>query len=170
MDKAITTVFLIAISMVLAILLFNAAYPAVIDSSSAMVSMASRADDRLKSQISIIHAAAELDGDGWWQDTNGNGYFETFVWVKNVGDTRVIGLENIDVFFGPEGNFSRIPHESVSAGAYPYWNWQLENAAEWTPTATLRISIHYSFPLAAGRYFLKVTLPNGISDDYYLGL
>jgi hypothetical protein len=170
MDKAITTVFLIVISMVLAMMLFNAAYPAISDSSSALLSMAERADDRYSSQVKIIHAAGELDSDGWWQDTNGNGYFETFVWVKNVGATRVIALDQIDVFFGPEGNFSRIPHQSDAGGSYPYWDWQLENASEWTPTATLKIAIHHSFPLTAGRYFLKVTIPNGVSDDYYLGM
>ncbi|MBK9054532.1 MAG: hypothetical protein IPL78_27575 [Chloroflexi bacterium] len=53
-----------------------------------------------------------------------------------------------------------------AAAGYPYWSWQLENAAAWTPTATLKITLQYSAPLASGRYLIKLTTPNGTSDDY----
>lgn len=45
MDKAIMTTMLIVISMVMGVLLFNAAYPAIIESNDAMTSMTSRADE-----------------------------------------------------------------------------------------------------------------------------
>jgi hypothetical protein len=167
MDKIISTVMLIVISMILSMLLFNAAYPAVIRSSDAIVNMGDRSDDRMKSQITIIHASGELDNTGFWQDTNGDGQFEIFLWVKNIGSTRVIALEQSDLFFGPEGNFARIPYNT---GSYPYWTADVENAAEWTPTATLKITIHYGVPLSPGRYFAKVTLPNGVSADYFMGM
>lgn len=169
MDKTISTSFLIVVSMVLVMVLFNAVYPAVQDSSSAMLNMTGRVDDRLRSQIEIIHAAAELDSTGWWQDTNGNGYFDSFVWIKNVGSTRVVSPEQLDVFYGPEGNFDRIPHESNASGRYPNWTWQVEDGGEWVPTATLAVTIRYDYPLAPGRYFIKVTLPNGVSDSYLIG-
>ncbi|MCA9969373.1 MAG: hypothetical protein KC425_04110 [Anaerolineales bacterium] len=170
MDKAIITTLLIVISMVTGVLLFNAAYPAVIESSDAMASMTNRADERLQSQIAIIHATGELDSTGWWQDTNSNGQFDVFVWVKNVGSTRITAIEQTDLFFGPEGNFTRIPHQSQAGGAYPNWDWQVENAADWSPTATLKITIHYGAPLATGRYFLKTTTPNAISDDHFFSM
>lgn len=165
MDKAIMTTMLIVISTVMGVLLFNAAYPAIIESNDAMASMTNHANEQLLSQISIIHVASELDSDGWWQDSNNNGTFDVFIWVKNVGSVRMIALEQIDLFFGPEGNFSRIPHMDAAAG-YPYWSWQLENAAAWTPTATLKITIQHGAPQASGRYFVKLTTPNGTSDEY----
>lgn len=168
MDKVISTVLLIVISMILAMLLFNAAYPAVIRSSDAIVGMADRADDRMKSQISIIHGSGELDSTGFWQDTNGDGQFEVFLWVKNIGTSRLIALEQADLFFGLEGNFGRIPYNNT--GSYPYWTWSIENGAEWIPTTTLRITIHYGVPLTTGRYFAKFTLANGVSSDYFMGI
>jgi len=165
MDKAIMTTMLIVISMVMGVLLFNAAYPAIIESNDAMADMTNRASEQLLSQIRIIHVASELDSDGWWQDGNNNGTFDVFVWVKNVGSTRLVAQEQIDLFFGPEGDFSRIAHVDAAAG-YPYWSWQLENAAAWTPTATLKITIQHAAPLATGRYYVKLTTPNGTTDEY----
>lgn len=170
MDKTITTVFLIVISIVMAMMLFNVAYPAVRDSGDAISSMSNRANDRLKSQIEIIHAAGELDSSGWWQDVNGNGDFEVYIWVKNVGTTRITAVDRLDIFFGPEGNFVRIPHESTAEGAAPYWTWAVENGDDWDPTGTLKITVHNAFPLSAGRYFVRVTTPNGITNEYFLGL
>ncbi len=167
MDKAITTALLIVISMIMVVMLFNAAFPAIIQGSDAITNMTDRAGDSMKSQIKIIHAAGELDSAGVWRDSNSNGQFEVFLWVKNVGSTRLTALEHSDVFFGPEGNFGRIAYNT---GSYPYWTYALENATEWTPTATLRITIHYGVPLSSGHFFAKVTLPNGLSEDYFLGL
>lgn len=165
MDKTIVTTFLIIISTITAVLLFNAVYPAVINSSDAMTNMTDRTDQRLKSQVEIIHTTGELDSSGWWQDTNSNGDFDVFVWVKNVGSTRIIPIERSDVFFGPEGNFVRIPYQSESGG-YPYWTAEVENAADWSPTSTIKITIHFGSSLSTGRYFVKVIIPNGITDEY----
>jgi hypothetical protein len=170
MDKAITTGLLIVISMVMAMMLFNVAYPAIVDSGSAMTNMSQRSEDRLRSDLVIVHAAGELDASGAWQDTNGNGQCEAFIWVKNVGSTRITPIERVDVFFGPEGNFTRIPHESEAGGAYPRWRWSIPNGAEWSPTTTLEIAVQYGSALAPGRYFVKVTLPNGVSDKTFVGM
>jgi hypothetical protein len=155
--------------MIMAVGLFNAAYPAVVDSSQAINNMAARSEDRLQSQIEIIHVAAELDSDGWWQDTDGNGYFDVFVWVKNIGSTRIYPVESLDVFFGSEGSFVRIPHANYAGGTYPRWSGRIENGSDWTPTGTLRIAISYSYPQPSGRYYVKVTAPNGVSDETYTG-
>lgn len=170
MDKAITTALLIVISMVMAIMLFNIAYPAIVEGGDALDSMADQTEDRLRSQIRVIHATAEMDDAGWWQDTNYNGLFDVFTWVKNTGSRRVTGIERMDVFLGLEGDFARIPHESEAGGTYPHWTWQLENAADWDPTATLRVTVHYQAPVTEGRYYLKIVLPNGIDSAYFFGV
>lgn len=170
MDKTITTGLLIIISMIMALMLFNVAYPAITEGGDAVRSMANGVSERMRHQIAVIHASGEIDNTGWWQDTNGNGVFDVFSWVKNIGDARIIALNRIDVFFGPEGNFARIPYVDEAGGAYPYWSYQIENGSEWIPTGTLQIAVHYQTPLPTGRYFLKVALPNGISSDYFLGM
>ena len=170
MDKIITTALLIVISIVMTLALFNIAYPAIIKGGDAITSMANRADERMKTQIAIIHAAGELNGDGIWQDTNNDGDFEVFMWVKNVGTSRIIGLDNIDVFFGTEGNFVRIPRQAAAGGGYPYWTAQLEDATDWSPTVTMEIAIHYHTPLTPGRYFGKVAVPAGVSSEYIWGM
>ena len=59
MDKVITTAMLIVISMVMALMLFNIAYPAIIEGGDAIVSMAGRVEDRMRSQIAIHPVNAE---------------------------------------------------------------------------------------------------------------
>src|SRR5262249_48087701 len=115
-------------------------------------------------------AVGELDQNHSWQDTNGDGDFNVFIWSKNIGTTRIAALNQVDLFFGPEGNFVRIPQRQEANGSYPYWEWKVENGSNWDPTATLKITIHNNTPLPSGRYFVKLVLPNGLSTEYYLSL
>jgi hypothetical protein len=170
MDKTITTVLLIAISTILVLMLFNIAYPAIIRGGDAIAGMADNASERMRTRIDIVHMSAELDETGWWHDTNGNGRFDVFSWIKNTGDVRLIALDRIDVFFGPEGAFTRIPNQSEANGSLPSWSWRVTNDTEWVPTGTLEIAISHQIPLSTGHYFMKVILPNGISSEYFLGI
>jgi archaellum component FlaG (FlaF/FlaG flagellin family) len=169
-DKTITTAFLIVASVVTAVMVFNAVFPAIGQSSDAMLRMKTRLDERLRSQIEIIHATGELDSNGLWQDTNSNGQFDVFAWIKNIGSVRISAIERVDVFFGVEGNFARIPHRSEAGGSYPFWDGVVENGSEWTPSSTLKITIYHSSVLSSGRYFIKVVTPNGLMDDYFFGM
>lgn len=151
MDKTIVTAFLVIAGVISVVFMFNALYPAIVDSSNAMVGMERRIDDRLATQIEIIHAAV-------------SGGSNAVIWVKNVGTTSTKALTRCDVFFGPEGNFARIPYNDGSVGT-PYWDGAVENDSAWNPTATLRITITYG-SVISGRYYVKVVLPNGIADEH----
>jgi len=154
LDKAIITSFLIIAGIICAVIIFNALYPAVVQGSAAMVTMQGRIDERLKSQIEIIHAVPD-----------GVVTKRALVWVKNVGSTSLRPVERCDVFFGPEGSFVLIPYNT---GTAPQWTYTVENDDAWKPTATLRIAIDVSDDLVDGtRYYVKIVLPNGVSDDYY---
>lgn len=150
MDKALTTTFMVIASVVCAVLVFNSLYPAVIRSSDAMTNMTIRVDDRLKSQIEIIHATGDAANN------------KAYVWVKNVGSLRIAAVERCDVFFGPEGDFARLPHGDG-------WSYEVENDDEWKPTATLKITIIDTIS-AGTRYFVKVSIPNGVSDEDYFSV
>lgn len=171
MDKTIVTSFMIIAALICAVLTFKGLYPAVVRGSDAVATMGRRMDVRFKSEIEIIHAAGELDSDGAWQDLNGDGDFDAFLWVKNVGSLRISAVESCDLFFGPEGNFSRIPHESRAGGAFPYWSYEIENdATAWDPTSTAEVTVHFPAALSSQRYFVKVVTPDGVADEYYYSM
>ena len=140
------------------IFVFNSVYPMINRSSQAMTSMADTIDERMKSRISIVHAA------------NSSNRQTVYLWVKNVGSTRIVAIDESDVFFGPSDNFSRIPYVDDAGGGYPRWGYTLENDTEWLTSATLKITITYDTDPGAGTYFAKVIIPNGISDEYYFSM
>ncbi|MDY6875193.1 MAG: hypothetical protein SWK90_03185 [Chloroflexota bacterium] len=157
MDKTIVTALLIIAGVVSAVLVFNTIYPAVIQSSDAMTGRQRRIDERLNSQVEIIHAAPY-----------GVLLIDTvFVWAKNVGSSRIAAIENCDVFFGPDGAFYRVPYGTGAS----HWTYEVENGARWDPTVTLKITLDLEDNLDDGeRYFVKVILPNGVSDEYYFSI
>jgi flagellar protein FlaG len=138
--------------IVAVIAVVNAILPSVDRTSGALTSTASVIDDRLSSQVEIVHATGE------------SGETVADVWIKNVGATIIVPLDKIDVFFGPEGEFTRIPYGGASCSA-PCWEYTLENDTEWKPTATLHITINLSDALATDTvYYAKVVTPNGSTD------
>lgn len=130
----------------------NTVLPAVGRTSGALVATADVVDQRISSQIEIIHATGET------------GTSTVHLWVKNVGAATQSPLEMVDVFFGPENDFSRIPYGGAGCSA-PCWEYDLENDTIWAPTATLRITIHWDQNLQTGVvYYVKVVSPNGVDD------
>jgi len=157
-DKVITTALLIIAGVVCSIVMFNSVYPMINRSSQAMVSVADKMDERMQSRINIVHAANTADRK------------TVYIWVKNVGSTRIQSIEESDVFFGEEDNFSRIPYVADAGASYPRWAYTIENDTEWRTGATVKITITYSAAPSAGTYFIKVVLPNGIPDEYYFSM
>ncbi len=150
MDKIFVTTLLLVAGVISAIAVFKNMYPVITQSADAMTGMERRADDRMKTQIQIVHAA----------QSSGN----IVVWVKNIGSVRIIGTDTSDFFFGPQGNYPRIPFGSGT----PHWGYEIENGGvDWNPTTTIKVTIYgYGVP-APGRYFAKFVLPNGVSDESY---
>ena len=159
-----------------AVAVFNAVYPAVTRSSSAVISASARVNDRLKSGIEIVHAVGELDSGGSFQDTNGNGKFDFLIWIKNVGDKTIDVINDADLFLGKPGNFTRIPNETeVESTVYPRWGFTIENVeTEWSPRVTIRVTVTYNSPPdatpATGSYDVKFVIPNGLSDEDFFSM
>lgn len=135
----------------------NAVLPAVSRTTGSLLASSDVVQDRIASQIEIVHATGE------------NGNPDATVWVKNVGAARIAPIDRIDLFFGPTGEFQRVPFGTDSSCAAPCWYPTLENATEWTQTATLRISVKTTDNLTTGTtYYVKVVTPNGTLDSKYL--
>src|SRR4030065_1620981 len=138
MDKVLSTILLVVAAVICVTLLINAVYPAITSSSGALSSVSARMNERIKSQIDIIHATGELDGNGAWQDTNSDGDFDIFLWVKNVGTEPVVDIRSCDVFLANTSMvWAWIPHVDYAGGAYPRWNYEIENGTEWGISVTL---------------------------------
>jgi len=137
----------------------NSVMPALSRSNSSMVMTSDVINDRISSQVDIIHA------------TGVDAATQANTWVKNVGASRIGPIDYTDVFFGPEDDFDRIPYGGPSCTA-PCWDYVLEGSAtEWGPTATLHIIIYLDYSLTTGTtYFVKVVTPNGISDAKFFSV
>jgi archaellum component FlaG (FlaF/FlaG flagellin family) len=170
MDKVLSTILIVIASLVCVVLAINVIYPATSISSSALSSVSMQMGDRIKSQMTIVHATGELDQYGVWQDTNLDGNFDIFVWVKNIGATTVDNAENSDLFIGSDGVLSHILHEDWSGGVNPSWDYTIENGTEWGQETTMMIEVSYDTPLSSGDYSIKLIIPNGISDEYYFSM
>lgn len=173
MDKVLSTVLMVVAAVICVVLVLNAVFPAITSSGGAVSSASARMNERIRSQIEIIHATGELDGNGTWQDTNSDGNFDVFLWVKNVGSQTIDCVESSDVFItGDQTVWAWIPHTNYAGGAYPHWDYDIENGTLWSQTTTLKIEISYnsgSHP-SSGEYDVKVLIPNGVSDDYYFSM
>lgn len=143
-------------SIVAIVAVVNSVLPSVGRTSGALVSASSVVEDRISSQIQIVHATGQ------------NGNPEATVWAKNIGSAAVDPLSRVDVFFGPTGNFQRIPQGAAGCSA-PCWEYTLENGTgTWEQTSTLRVTIHNGSNLATGTtYYVKVVTPNGITDSKF---
>jgi flagellar protein FlaG len=158
MEKAIATIMITIASVVAIMVIVNAMMPTIQRTSSAVVGSASAVDDRLKSEIQIIHVTGQ------------SGTSTAYAWVKNVGVSTVGPVERTDIFFGPDGAFARIPYGGPGCSA-PCWDYVVENASDWEPTATIRVNLYLADSLGAGvTYYMKVVITNGVADTRYFTL
>ncbi len=158
MEKTITTALLILAGVVSIVFVFNSVYPMVNRSTQAMVSMSETIDDRMKTSVSIVHAANTSDRR------------TIYIWVKNVGSSRISAIEESDLFFGLETSFYRIPNVLYAEGASPSWDYELESGTDWLPGNTVKITITYTVAPSAGTYYIKLVTRNGISDEYFFSM
>ena len=140
--------------VVTSLAIFNGVYPAITRSGGAVGNATGQVTDRIESRVDIIQV--------------GTNSTEVEAWVKNIGTTRIGSIAQSDVFYGPEGNFARIPYGS---GSPTYWDYVLEGGeTEWGPTDTLRVTFHLSSPITTGTYIFKLVLPNGVIDSTTFGV
>ena len=160
MDKVITSMLLIISAVVATVVVVNSVLPAIQRTSSDIVAASDVLGRRLRSDVKIIETSG-VAGDDFVQ-----------VWAKNVGASNIPSLTKIDVFFGETDGFERIAYDPEDTCPNPSppprtencWQFALENDTEWTPYATLRITVYLTYDLEAGTdYVSTIVLPNGLS-------
>ncbi len=110
----------------------------------------------LKADIKIVYAAK-------------TGNYEAKIWIKNSGKTRfsVNILATSTLIFGPKGNFKVIPYNSSSP---PTWNFTIISAFNedsfWDPYELLEILVLWDSELSSGKYYVRFTVYDGISETY----
>jgi flagellar protein FlaG len=152
MEKAIATVMLTVAGIVAILAVINALMPAISRTNASIVATADNVDNRISTDFEIIHVSG----------TDGSPDVEA--WTKNTGASPIGPLARLDVFFGPEDGFIRVPYGESGCVA-PCWYYTIENDTVWNPTATLRITLSAGSNLAAGTtYYIKIVAPNGVTD------
>jgi len=161
MDKAITSGLLIIASVVASVALMNAVLPAIGDSSGALSAANASAADRIRTDIEIVHVAA---------DTSVGGEDQVLVWVKNIGSHKIQPVESSDIFLTTPSTVKRLSHGS-SSGA-EYWDYIVENGTDWTQTVTIKITLHLDdASVTQGAYTISVAAYNAVSatKDFSVG-
>jgi hypothetical protein len=158
-DKVITSMLLIIAAIVATVVVINAVLPSIQRTSSDIAAASDVVGARLRSDVKIVETAGVV-GEDFVQ-----------IWAKNVGASNIPSLEKIDVFFGETTDFERIgydeedtcPNPSPPPRSENCWQYVLENDDEWTPSATLRITVYLTYDLEAGKdYVSTIVLPNGL--------
>jgi hypothetical protein len=160
MDKVITSMLLIIAAVVATVVVVNSILPSIQRTSSDIVAASDVLGRRLRSDVKIIETSGVAGQD------------VVQIWAKNVGASEIPSLDKIDVFFGETDSFERItydveptcPNPSPPPRTENCWQYALEDDTEWTPYATLRITIYLTHDLETGKkYVSTIVLPSGLS-------
>ena len=119
------------------------ALPAIQRSGGAVLTGAGKVDERVKTQINII------------ETTYNNSTYDVITWTKNVGALVITGIENCDILFGKQGNFTRISRGTGEG----QWNSIVEEGGDWEPAKTVRFTLNYTSPLPRGLTLLEYPPP-----------
>jgi hypothetical protein len=167
-EKVITTMLLLIAAIVATMVVINSIMPAIQRTSSDIVAASDVVGSRLRSDFKIIETSGIA----------GNDYVQ--IWAKNVGASDIPSLTSIDVFFGETDNFERINYDAAATCPNPAppprtencWQYSLEGGAtEWSPYATLRITVYLTYDLATSKdYVSTLVLHNGLSASKVFSL
>ncbi|NIA10031.1 MAG: hypothetical protein GWP10_09955 [Nitrospiraceae bacterium] len=145
-------------SVICAATFITSTFPAIARTHEPIISAVDTINDRIETDITIIHETTSSDGK------------IAYIWVKNVGNNRIHPnlIVNSDLFFGPDGDFMRVEYHETGSPA-PCWNYIIENGGDsWGQGETIKVMINTTDdPVTSGEYFVKFIMYNGISDEDY---
>jgi len=160
-SETFTTAIFLITAIVAAAILVNAFFPVIYSATSTFTESSQSTDERLRTDIKIVNAYTESDGD-------------SKIWIKNIGSMRVADtdISSSDVYFGVPGNFDYLIYTTDSTPASGEWNYTIREDAGtpneyWDSGETLEIALTGdAASLTTGEYaYFQFVLPNGVSDS-----
>ena len=156
-DEAINTAILTVATIIAALVLVNAMYPALYQASGSILSMNDRSAGRLKTEMTVLtewYPAGQPDDIGLQ------------VWVKNTGSKAIAAedLARADAFlYTGNGNGIRLPR-SEPPDSWSYTILSGNGDASWDPAETIGITVHHvtAGGLSPGTLRFRLALPNGV--------
>lgn len=148
MEKALSTAILTIAAITIAMVLTSSLVPAADSGGRALLGLSGRLEERMLTDMALLHAAAETDVTG-----------QTYVrvWLKNTGSVPIVDVERMDLILIGSGSVS---HHVFGTGIGK-WQYQvLHGLDEWIPGATIRVDL----PVAthsAGLYEVQIVSPSG---------
>lgn len=154
-EETISTAILTVATIIAAVVLLNAIYPALYSASGSILSMNSVTVDRMQTDMNVLTE---------YPSTEGGGNFVLVAWVKNTGNTVIkqsdLGLADAYLYTG-NGVAVRISQ----AGGAKHWEYSLlggNGDANWDPGETLQATVHYGSSLPSGTMKFRLALANGV--------
>jgi flagellar protein FlaG len=157
-DETISTAILAVATIIAAIVLVNAIYPALYGAAGSILSMNDMAADRMMTDIKVLTE---------WYPGGSPADLGLVAWVKNTGSTTITGAEmnSTDVFLYTGGGTSvRVP----SSGAGNNWSYSIlggDGDASWDPGETIQVTVHYVDGVSPGTLRFRMALHNGVYDE-----
>ena len=162
MDKVIVTALLTAASVIAAVMVVNVVMPALGKSGSSVMSSSSAAAEVIKTDIEIIAVATNA------ADT------EIYVWIKNVGASRISAIDRSDVFLERVAtSFTRQNYEdpgatdacaNAPATSGNWWYCLEDNETLWKPNTTVKITLTVG-ALVPDNYTIQYITSNGVKAE-----
>ena len=122
---------------------------------STVTSTSEAQKDKMLTKIKIIFA-----GNDTRNDAN--------VYVKNVGINPITDLDKVDVYFGPVGNVQKYGYEvGINDDT---WEYEGGLPSLWQKMDTIRINVNETSLAKGNTYEVRISTPNGVSDDYIFSL
>lgn len=154
-EETISTAILTVATIIAAVVLLNAIYPALYSASGSILSMNSVTVDRMKTDVKVLTEYPGTDVDG---------HFNLVVWVKNTGETVIaesdLGLTDVYLYPG-NGVATRISQSGGSRN----WTYTIlggDGDQNWDPVETLQVTIDYGSSLPSGTARFRIALDNGV--------
>lgn len=89
------------------------------------------------------------------------------LWVKNIGTSQIVALDNVDIYFGELNYVQRIPYNATSG-----LSWEYASAGiTWPAKETMEMNITLDSALERNvNYMVRISTSNGVSDDYIFSI
>jgi flagellar protein FlaG len=155
-QEVISGAILLIAGIIATIALVNAVYPSLFTATDSVGSVSDAASDRVKTDLKIALSSQPNASS-------------LFVWVKNVGSTRISAgrIGYTDVYFGDRGSMARA---DAGGNASFRWSYVLDDQdgdGSWGPGETLQLLIvdEDVAHLTTGTHDLKLVLYNSASVE-----